>query len=153
MIIEEQNGIMTNLKEALPKEFSFYHLGSVEMRSQREFTETNAELILEDLNAVAFSFQGDFRGVLIILVEKGLDVSIYSELGNILASRLATELTHDGYDVMITPPRLLQAPQLERLIQTPQKKIHGKYQHLYQNTTVPVETVLIPFPDEQVGYA
>jgi hypothetical protein len=123
------------------------------MRSQYEFTETDKDLILEDLNAVAFSFQGDFRGVLVILIEKGLDISIYSELGNILASRIATELNSDGYDVMVTPPRLLQSAQIERLIQTPHKKIHGKYQHLYQSTVVPVETVLIPFPAETVGYA
>jgi len=151
--MEESTEFLGNLKNAMPKEFSFYHLGSVEMQSTRELETQNSELALDDLNAVAYSFQGDFRGVLVVLVEKGLDVSIYSEMGNILASRMATELMQDGYDVMISPPRLLQTEQLDKLMKTSLKKIQGKYAHLYQNTTVPIDVLLIPFPTENVGYA
>jgi hypothetical protein len=153
----QSHDLITSLQNRLPKGFDFYHLGNVEIREQKILTHELLDLKLEDMVGVTFHFQGDFRGILLILVEKGMDMSIYSEMGNILAGRIAVELFQDGYDVMISPPRIIQEvlenENLMKLLKSDDKKIHGKYAHVYQSSAVFIETVLIPYAQERVGYA
>jgi CheY-specific phosphatase CheX len=107
------------LGSALPERFDFYHLGPVALRDRSTGATTAASL--EDLLAgcatVGFSIQGDIQGMLIVAFEKDLDFSTYTELGNVVASQLVTQLNRrDGIDVMISPPRPLTAERLAKIL-------------------------------------
>ena len=106
------------LGSALPESFDFYHLGPVALRTG---TGATAAASLEDLLAgcatVGFGIHGDVQGMLIVAFEKELDFSTYTELGNVVASQLATQLNRrDGTDVMISPPRPLSQARLAKIL-------------------------------------
>jgi hypothetical protein len=136
------------LGQYLPNQFDFYHLGEVERCEQGD------ELFLDDLSSVAYKINGDVNGLMITLVPQGLDLSVYSELGNILASRLATALTEKlGLDVMISSPSLLKVEELQRLLERNYQRITSTYQHRYQGTSVRVEVLILIVPEERRGNA
>lgn len=110
------------IRDSLPEKFRFYHLGDVKRVDSPSPSRTSLESLPEDselqgLRAVAFNLKGDVQGTLMILFNQKLDVSTYTELGNVLASKLATRLSEvRGADVLITPPRNLSPLQLEAFL-------------------------------------
>jgi chemotaxis protein CheY-P-specific phosphatase CheC len=132
------------LANALPDQFEFYHLGQVALQS------TNSSL--EDANAIAFHIAGDMMAVVVLLFAKGLDSSIYSELGNILVSRLATQLNQkDGIDLMISPPQSLTENQLNQIMQHHIPPIKRNYSHIHQGSIISIEALILPTWDSGVG--
>jgi hypothetical protein len=100
-----------NLQDALPIAFGFYHLGHVEMNTVPE--SSLAEKIAQaswadDFAAVAFRLHGERKHVLVMLFDKDLDASAYTEMGNVIASRAAMRLSETGaFDCAISPPQSL----------------------------------------------
>jgi hypothetical protein len=140
-----------NLKQlagALPQSFEFYNLGQVSL------TESTQTFPTQDCTAIGFRLYGDVTALLILLFPLGLDVSLYSEMGNILASRIANQLTsHNKMEVMVSPPSPISEDQFEQLIRRTTGMIRRSYVHLYKSTVIPVETVILPSPSEGTGYA
>ena len=147
---------LERLSAALPEHFPFYHLGEVTSRESNEEPTPD-----EDSVAISFRMHGDLQGILIVLFERGLDVSLYTELGNIIASQTATRLNQQqAMDVMISPPRLLAQGQVKNLLgsleneNTKTPRIRRTYLHTNGKVTVSVETLFLPIPSEGlVGYA
>ena len=100
-----------------PESFEFYHLGNVEKQLPISSVQS---LELDGRSGVSFNLYGDTTGLIVFLFEEGLDVSTYTEMGNVLASRMATQLSiQQGWDVMISPPRFLNSAQLRSQLLPP----------------------------------
>src|SRR4051812_8599967 len=100
---------------ALPESFPFYHLGQIcPVPQETELSATESELA-----GVAFSIdcEGLLEGaILIVFYDPDLDHDLYAEAGNVIASRLATELSRrTGGKSQISPPRRLSSTQLHSL--------------------------------------
>lgn len=142
------------IEKALPTGFPFYHLGTVELAPASEDGHASPAQISALLNEVelqrgaAFSLQGDVRGLLVVLFDQGLDVSTYTELGNLIASQVVNRLYELGsLDVVLSPPRLVQGRQVREWID-PQRSlcIARTYHHVHEQTTLKVRTLILPAP-------
>lgn len=136
---------LEKLTRALPHQFTFYHLGEVQLMPNEE--------PLEQTVNIAFQISGDLHAWIIVRFPKDLDHSTYAELGNILASQLTTQLyRQEALEVQLSPPHTLTDVQLERLLQTG-PFIRKTYAHLYKNSFIPLNTIILPSPSDGVGYA
>jgi hypothetical protein len=132
--------------DALPERFQFYHLGDVELQSY--------EIHVEDTSAVAIQLFGDLRALVVVLFPKDLDVSTYSELGNVLASKIANHMSlQNQIDIVISPPQILNRTQIDQLSKSESSITKRTYTHCYKNTVIPVSTWILPAPSEGIGYA
>lgn len=146
--MDSQRLNLEQLASALPTQFDFYHLGKVE---QQPLSNSN---FFRDACAVGFRLLGDLNGLMIVLFEKDLDHSTYTEFGNLLASRLATQLqTENGLDVMISPPQSLEHGLVQKLLEKNSSIIRRTYAHFYKNSVISVETLVLSAPSEGIGYA
>ncbi|HAR43866.1 MAG TPA: hypothetical protein DCS07_14730 [Bdellovibrionales bacterium] len=141
---------ISQLISALPRNFDFYDLGNVELSPTPETggTETaetpEFSKLLEDHHAIAFSFRGELKALMVVTFDKGLDLSTYSELGNILASRLAMRLYDDsGVDVLLSPPQTLSATQIEILPRLGSLIAQRTYRHFDRGQIVTINTFLL----------
>jgi len=135
-----------DLTSALPQRFEFYHLGEVELMEVNE--------PISDATAVGFRLYGDLSALVIVLFPRALDISTYSELGNVIASRMATQLnTQNGIEVMVSPPQSIGENQLKQIIQRVNPITRRTYAHFYMDSVIPVETLVLPTPSEGLGYA
>jgi hypothetical protein len=140
------------LTQSLPENFSFYHLGEIALRdstlSSRSFQaplDPN-----DDRAALAYSFRGDIQATVVLLLEPGLDVSMYSEAGNIIASKLATVLAEKhGVDVVISPPTRLERKQLNLLASATKEIAEKTYVHSHAGKDVLLETLLLTYSSGQ----
>ncbi len=178
MIAQEET--IRRVVNALPHEFQFYHLGKVELQSidvstarspvapgiqlftaqqdSLQFLSTALEELItidfKETDAIAYHLFGDLRALIIILFAKDLDFATYSELGNVLASKIANQLSLDnGADILISPPQQLNHAQIEQLIQNKNTVIRRTYTHLNKNSVIPIATWVLPTPSEGFGYA
>ena len=138
--------------EALPRDFEFYHLGKIASASNESPGHLSA--LFEDRCIIGFHFYGTTRALLAFLFPQELDVSTYSEVGNVLASQVASQLsTQDGLDLLISPPEPLQANQLEKISRGSLPPIHKTYLHIFGDHIIPLEVLLFTFAQETTGYA
>ena len=136
---------LTEIINALPNHLEFYHLGKVELQ---EFEHT-----WQETTAVAFRLYGERMALVILLFDKDLDESVYSEFGNLLVSRIATELSSkNGLEVTISPPMKFNPSRLQKLIQRV-TAIRKTYVHFHNNSAIPIETWILPTVVEEAGYA
>lgn len=132
---------------ALPGKFEFYHLGEVVPARDP------SALDLSSRSAVAFGIQGDARSLAIVLFDRALDLSTYTELGNVIVSRLASHL-----DVMISPPREITSSRARELMATAPVIARKTYLHESDAPTAEVEVVILSFdpfdePREEAAHA
>ncbi len=147
---------MEKLAQALPQQFGFYHLGDVELietRADNPSRQSSRELPTQ--TAVAFTYQGDARGVLALIFDSDLDISIYSEMGNVIASRMITHLHQkEGADILLSPPKVLNAGQLAVLMKSEQS--HKRtYLHRQKDQVIQVEVLIasVAMMSEEVAHA
>lgn len=154
---EMNPAIQAAWRAALPERFDFYHLGSVaRLPEEPQPADPSANLAAENSFAVGFGFHGDMRGLLVLLIDKGLDLEVYSELGNLLAARVALELHRNGgLDVMISPPYSINPKRLGELLASPPgKMIRQAYTHRYGASEIRMEALILPSEGvAEVGHA
>lgn len=139
--------------EALPESFPFYHMGNVEVSRQ---SQVSIEISPEDHVVLGFRLLGDMRGILFVIFDRGLDLSMYTEMGNILASRFATRLSEkEDVDVMISAPAEINEEEFHRSITVSQatRLIHRTYVHDHNQISIPVQMLVLPMPSEGAGNA
>ncbi|MCM2324398.1 MAG: hypothetical protein NDJ90_14160 [Oligoflexia bacterium] len=134
------------LREALPEGFDFYSLGTLVVAPEPTGTlDDPAELA--ELAFVAFRYSGDEQGLILTAFDRGLDSSMYTEMGNVLASRFADRLSRlsDGVGVGISPPLALEAEPARRLLQAAaQRRTERLFHHVHGNIAVPVRMIVLP---------
>ena len=140
--------MITRLLAALPKEFEFYHLGKVKLQEaalaspRPDFFPAASE---DQVPAIGYSFRGDVTGVLILGVPGGADLSVYAELGNIIASQIATQLaTQDGLDVMISAPNFLSSSALRKLVSGGTHIESRTYLHHLDQAAIAISAWIVP---------
>jgi hypothetical protein len=149
---------LSTISQSLPETFPFYGLGTVS-RVERGSSASPLSVLIEGKAAVSFRLLGDPAVLLIVLFDETLDASMYSELGNILASKLCQGLSEEGEgDLMVTPPLQLNSQQLSRLSRLSLSQLqlceNVAYQHVYGDKTVAIETLILPITAEgQIGHA
>jgi hypothetical protein len=144
---------LERLIQSLPENFPFYHLGEVQLDvSQATPDSVLANADSDDRLAIAYSLQGELRGLLAVIFEQGLDISTYSELGNIIASRMATQLEAEhGLAVSISPPRILSSLQFKNLLKQGGPHLARIYQHQHQGQIIPLRALVMS--TEGTGHA
>jgi hypothetical protein len=153
---------LSAISNLLPEHFDFYSLGTVDLQSKVEASET-LPLDFDLLRGVGFRVYhlDDAPSALLLFVfGADLDESMYAEMGNILASRLCQSLTKEQKsEMMISPPIALKSPQLKRLA-GPDGKFAGAgrlYLHSYISNgiekSIPVETWTLPAGSHEVIHA
>lgn len=131
------------LTHSLPENFSFYHLGEIALR---ESAQAPASLLdpSDQRAALAYTFRGDIQAAIVLFIEPGLDISMYSEAGNIIASQLATRLAEKhGIDVVLSPPTRLERSQLQLLASTMPEVAEKTYVHSHAGKEVLLEALLL----------
>lgn len=137
-----------DLVELLPQRFSFYDQGQVILQNSiKSILEPTIPARLESRRGVGFRiFHLDNApsAILIFLFDANEDESMYTEMGNILASKLCQSLSEqEKSEMMISPPIQLQSHQLLRLSSqhtgTRRVYIHSYVQDGVEKST-PVET-------------
>lgn len=143
-----------DLLSRLPEHFEFYDQGEVGQALRSLSDSPSGETVLPlapestaDKFGIMILIQGDIKGVLIALFDNGLDNSMYSEMVNVIASRLADRLSaEDEVDVVISPPKVLDTESLERTLTQvlkDQKLVtRGTYIHLNRGNSVRFETLI-----------
>jgi hypothetical protein len=134
------------IANALPDYFQFYDYGTIEAQtapSQLDFT-----------HAVKFNIFGDLEALLVVLFSKDLDPSIYSEVGNILASQAVSQLNRQKeLGIMISPPEVLTEKQIGIILEMKQAFITRPYAHLIGDQMIPLEILILPISYNGAGYA
>jgi hypothetical protein len=139
----------------LPEKMPFYHLGEIILQ---ESSSQAAWLWLDDEGSSFIGYQilGEVRGALVLAFPKVLAPqvpwtkdasSVYSELGNLLASKISTELSrHGAKDTMISPPIPLTKEMTSTLLKRAglENSVQRRYLHLKKEFIVPVEVLLLP---------
>jgi hypothetical protein len=142
--------------ESLPYSFNFYHLGKVELQNHLpdHFQDSLSDESKSLASGIGFHLRGDLNATLAILFDRDLDLSIYSEVGNILASKIANQLFLDRQlQVEISPPQLLSEIQLETILMSGPSTIRKAYVHQYDDKMVYLQTLLVPSHLEGIGNA
>ncbi len=134
--------------DALPQGFDFYHLGRIELLADERAAALETRE-LEGRFAVAFAIEGEARGALLLLVDEGLDASVYSEAGNIIASRLVSSLSQSrGLELTVSPPQRLSGAQLAQLLRLAGGRAAVRdYVHRHGAQAILMTAVLLPSSD------
>ena len=135
------------LNDALPIGFDFYNLGHVSAEPALDFEESNPQ-------SVSFRIFGDFDAYVVILFSGEADLSTYCELGNIIASRVVSQLhSEKNVEIMLSSPRVLSSKQLEVFLRMNPPAVTKTYSHSNANTVIPVRVVISPVNQKEVGNA
>lgn len=147
-----------DLSLALPERFPFFHLGEVALELDSRQGLADDDAAAEDRARIAFRLLGELEGWLVIAVDAAVDLSMYSELGNILASQLANRLHRDqGREIMISPPEPLDPERWESLLaslpEEDRAPVRRRYLHAHDGRVVPVDTWIFARDRKGVGHA
>ena len=139
--------------ETLPSEFDFYGMGMVRSVSeQMDFDPTpeGTQAIAYQISAASISENTDPSDLqwMILLVDQDQDLSLVSEIGNILASRATAQWT--------SPPVFLSPVQLERVtthIPKAQVKLKKNYRFFSKQGVIPIQLMIVSMFSEDFGNA
>ena len=160
--LETSDALRAQVNQAMPGDFDFYNLGKV-TPSPLESVES-IEDFAENCVGVAFSIypmkdaEGStaaLRTLMLAVFEDGLDPDVYSEVGNIIASRFAGGLSRMlSEDIMITPPLLLKPAAVQRLTRLKRQTLsHRRYFHSFDSKLIPIDVLVLRVEGEKKGHA
>ncbi len=136
-----------NLADYLPEAIDFYDR-SVICQAPSELLRGNPLEIDSDLQAVGFELFGERPAWILFLIPEHADLSEYTELGNILASRLAQDFSEaEDVPTLISPPRNLSAKDLDIFFRPGAKMEHRRFVRTFlDETTSLVDCLIISKP-------
>lgn len=119
-----------DLHATLPQSFHFFDLGEVSLESERP---TNLNLAHQQ--GIGFQFLGSSARSMLLLVDESFDLSMATEMGNIIASKLAGRLSQvEGWDVGISPPQVW-----------PEAKVAGALGNLFKSDRIHLSKYVFSF--------
>ena len=126
---------------ALPDRFEFYSLGSVQLQ-----TPNHEQSPLRETSGILYVLEGDCRVFLTLFPKIDLDLSVYSEMGNIIAAKMALSLEKSkGIEWMISPPRILNRNEIEQIKTISSQHQAREYLHADEDRKVSIP-LLITLP-------
>ena len=146
-----KDALVTQLLDSLPKNFSFYHLGEVQLETEaKTFLDWEYEkerLISSDQSAVVYQLTGEVNGSVFIMLAPDLDASAYSEMGNVIVSRMLEKL-EELYLIQasLSSPRILAGKKLKETLEKLPPSIQGKVHHRTQHETISLNAFVSLIP-------
>ena len=118
---------MRNLSHYLPQSLEFYDASTIR-QSPSELILGHPLEIDSDLQGVGFELFGERPAWILFLIPEGADLSEYTELGNLISSRLALDYS-EAEDVpsLISPPRALSARDLDLFFRPGAQMEHRRF--------------------------
>lgn len=141
-------GTLDRVTERLPREFPFYHLGHARINP------TPSRTLGENASLIGYRVTGEPSFWIVLAHEKELEFSIYSELGNILASRWVGDLSEAlNQEFLLSHPipiswNTLQTTKLDFI-----PLVRRHYVHSHEAIEIPVEFWVLPHTQERIGHA
>ena len=137
----------------LPHTFDFYHLGEVKIESSAPDTillDKDLLEVFDDSAAMSYRIHGDLSALLVLFFPLQLDSSTYQELGNVMASQLAT-FAHQGDQatLMISAPQKISRSQCASLLKSTPSPIRKTYLHRNPQGVVLLEIWLLTLSTEE----
>jgi chemotaxis protein CheY-P-specific phosphatase CheC len=134
--------IERSLSSALPKDFGFYGLGEVTLSEERSAA---PDFDFNDKTALAFTIFGDRKLSAVVVFDQGLDESMYTEMGNVIMSRAADNLSARlGYSVLISPPYRIDIDLLQSILASAKDSERRTYIHTDSTQSTEICVFLIP---------
>jgi len=148
------------LSRSLPQSFDFYHLGNVEAQSCIVLKPIKENVrISDDLSLLGYNLttlNESMSAVLVLIFDRSLNESMYSELGNILVSRIINKLDNieEPLEAVVSPPFKLKNATFERILATCKISFDHYYIHHINDTPITVRMMIVPKLDsEELGNA
>lgn len=141
---------LDQVTDMLPKEFAFYHLGHA-----RANTGATRSLGSDDqISLIGYRVSGDPSFWIVLAHERDLEFSIYSEFGNILASRWVGQLSDAlGQDFVLSHPMQISKSVIQAVESKLIPLVRRQYIHAHQSKEVPLEFWVLPHREERIGHA
>lgn len=96
--------MIETLHSHLPERLPFYHLGWVDKAAQQELSSL-PEASIHGTQAWLYQVSGDLKGAFVLVFPDTADASAYSELGNLLFTHWANQVSRlKDLDIAISPP-------------------------------------------------
>ncbi len=133
----------------LPQSFNFYSLGQVVLQQSagKSTDQTGKTQIL-------YTIEGDTKLFVTLLLDPTLDLSIYSEVGNIIAARMASALEQNSKtDWMITPPVCIQPKDISKAPQPIDFARLYEYHHVVDHETIAFQVLITLSSQRETGNA
>ena len=136
------------LIQSLKDGFAFYHAGVVEPQCSVFHASLSSSLRASFMmggkcHSFGFRFEGDLRGAFLLSVDGTLNSSMYAEMGNILASRLASRYPF-GTEIVISPPMLLNSKRVASLLKLSSRALQSDFVHRWEGREIRVLTLFLP---------
>lgn len=136
------------IHKALPEGFPFYELGIVTAESTEKIT--LIENSIKNCIAIGFRIYWETDAWFIVLFPQERDASLYTEMGNILASQFATRLSKDeDQELMISPPQNISISLLKKWIKTNPPITQKTYWHLFKGKSYPLQILVLDADGEK----
>jgi|GEM_PF-4807105 len=136
------------IHKALPEGFPFYELGIVTAESA--IKTTLIENSIKNCIAIGFRIYWDTDAWFIVLFQQERDKSLYTEMGNILASQFAARLSKDDdQGLVISPPQNISIFLLKKWIKTSPPITQKNYWHLFKGKTYPLQILILDADGEK----
>ncbi len=133
---------LDQIEKALPKGFEFYDYGTVERGETLSFEDIEFEGKTSYLfRLVGFELGQNYS--LIICFHQDLERSKYIEIGNLVASKVATVMSQKQREFFISPPREIPLKRVSKLDPTQYNMRIQQYLHSNENRQVPLEIIVI----------
>ena len=143
------SNLAKTLLAALPDHIDFYGMGRIKGEENQD------ELIIANMQGISYELIAEhenFKALFVIVFDKERDAFAYSELGNVMAGRLATHL---GAFFMISPPKPLSQYALKRIAEMAQgyQATIRRFRHYHGNDKVALQTAFILHPEKGAPHA
>lgn len=126
---------------ALPVSFDFYGQGVVSLD-----TTVSLNLSLDHQQGVGYQFLGSSARSVVILLDEDFDLSVASELGNVLAAKIAGNLSRlEGWDVGVSPPQIWTETQIRSRLShlfKNDRTVLSRYHFRFKENLIPVQVIL-----------
>jgi hypothetical protein len=136
-------------QSALPRKFDFYSEGQVLFQGS-----TPANPSTQNKVGILYRVEGETKVLLTLLAGAELDLSLYSEIGNIMAAKMAHSLEKtQTIEWMISPPRILTEAETNRVTSSSAQGALLEYHYLSMGQTTRFQIIMTLAPQEGIGNA
>ena len=136
------------MSDAIPEKITFYEQGALELEKPRLLPQDVDPVDCVGLVYRLITLDEGVQAVIILLIPKTLNLSMYQEVGNVIAGKLASDYRvqqHQGLkDLMISPPKTLDEHRIRKLLSSQKEQVSRLISHRHGEKTVKIQTVLLP---------
>lgn len=127
----------SEMLQSLPEGFAFYQFGQVKLDRNHKSKKT---LDFTDLCILCYPFHGEVSGIFYCFVEKGFEVDIYMEMGNIISTRTLGHMARKlKLEIVPLAPKTMSTEEyLKTLPEARENMEIMTYCHFYKNNVIPL---------------